>query len=99
MAVITNTNSQRMCMLSRSASNAPRRIINYYTWSIRSGRVVVYLSDSLTCTSPQFLFFSSFILSINVYPVSMVVSPKGSIEYCFLYASYRLCDSSVRPVL
>ena len=44
----------------------------------------------------QFVF-SSFILSINVFPVSMVVLPKGSIEYCFLYASYRLFDSSVRP--
>ena len=45
----------------------------------------------------RLVLFSSFILSINVFPVSMVVSPKGSIEYCFLYASYRLFDSSVRP--
>ena len=44
-------------------------------------------------TSSQ-LFFSSYL--INVFLVSMVVSPKGSIEYCFLYASYRLFDSSVR---
>ena len=41
--------------------------------------------------------FSSFIWSINVFPVSMIVSPKGSVEYCFLYASYMLFDSSVRP--
>ena len=48
-------------------------------------------------TSSQLFFFSSFILSINVFPASMVVSPKGSIEYCFWYASYRLFDLSVRP--
>ena len=32
-----------------------------------------------------------------LFLVSMVVSPKGSIEYFFLYASYKLFDSSVRP--
>ena len=41
--------------------------------------------------------FSSFILSINVFPVSIVISPKGSIEYGFLYASYRLLDLSLIP--
>ena len=45
-------------------------------------------------TSSQ-LFFSSFILSINVFPASMIVSPKGSIEYCFLYSSFIefLCET------
>ena len=32
-------------------------------------------------TSFQLFFFSYFMLSNNVFPVSMVVSPKGSIEY------------------
>ena len=40
---------------------------------------------------------SSFIVSINLFPVSRVPSAKGLLEYCFLYASYRLCDSSVSP--
>ena len=44
-----------------------------------------------------FLTLLLLILSTNVFPVSMVVSPKGSIEYCFLYVSYMLFDSSVRP--
>ena len=50
-------------------------------------------------TSSHLFFFSSFIVSINVFPVSRVPSAKGLLEYCFLYASYRLCDSSVRPTL
>ena len=46
----------------------------------------------------RLVLFSSFILFINVVPISIVVSPKMSIEYCFLYASYRFFDSSsVRP--
>ena len=48
-------------------------------------------------TSSHLFFFSSFIMSINLFPVSRVPSAKGFLEYCFLYASYRLCDSSVRP--
>ena len=48
-------------------------------------------------TSSHLFFFSSFIVSINLFPVSRVPSAKGLFEYCFLYASYRLCDSSVRP--
>ena len=48
-------------------------------------------------TSSQLFLFSSLILTINVFPVSMVVSLKGSIVYCFLYASYRLFNSSGRP--
>ena len=56
-----------------------------------------YVRSVEVMTSSHLFFFSSFILSINVFPVSMVVSPKGSIEYCFLYASYRLFYSSVRP--
>ena len=31
--------------------------------------------------------FSSVILSTSLVPASMVVSPNGLIEYCFLYAS------------
>ena len=45
----------------------------------------------------RLVLFSSFIVSINLFPVSRVPSTKGLLEYCFLYASYRLCDSSVRP--
>ena len=48
-------------------------------------------------TSSQLFFFSPCILPISVFPVAMVVSPKGPIEYYFLYASYRLFDSFVRP--
>ena len=66
--------------------------------------LIVYHALRLLCvrsvefmTSSKLFLLSSFILSINVFPVSMVVSPKGSIEYCFLYASYRLFYSSVRP--
>ena len=43
-------------------------------------------------TSSHLFYFSSFIVSINLFPVSMVPSAKGLLEYCFLYASYRHCN-------
>ena len=46
-------------------------------------------------TSSHLFFFSSFIVSINLFPVSRVSSAKRLPEYCFLYASYGLCESSV----
>ena len=48
-------------------------------------------------TSYHLFLFSSVILSISVFPDSMVPSSKGLLEYLRLYASYRLFDSSVRP--
>ena len=50
-------------------------------------------------TSSHLFLFSSVILSISVFPDSMVPSSKGLLEYLSLYASYRLFDSSVRPVM
>ena len=41
--------------------------------------------------------FSSVILSISVFPDTIVPSSKGLLKYLFLYASYRLFDSSVCP--
>ena len=41
--------------------------------------------------------FSFVILSISVFPDSMVPSSKGLLEYLNLYTSYRLFDSPVRP--
>ena len=49
-------------------------------------------------TSSQ-LFFSTLLLNFHlVYqciPASMIVSPKGSIEYCFFYSSFIefLCET------
>ena len=48
-------------------------------------------------TSSHLFLFSSVILSISVFPDSMVPSSKEMLEYLHLYASYRLFDSSVRP--
>ena len=48
-------------------------------------------------TSSHLFLFSSVILSISVFPESMVPSSKGLLEYLHLYVSYRLLDSSVRP--
>ena len=47
--------------------------------------------------SSHLLLFSAAILLISSLPVSRVVLSKGLLMYCFLYASYRLFDSSDRP--
>ena len=47
--------------------------------------------------SSHLLFFSAAILLIGSLPVSRVVLSKKLLMYCFLYASYRLFDSSDRP--
>ena len=44
--------------------------------------------------SSHLLLFSAAILLISSLPVSMVVLSKRLLMYCFLYASYRLYDSS-----
>ena len=50
-------------------------------------------------TSSRLFFFSSYMLFVSELPVSMVPLSKGSLAYCFLYSSYRLFDSSDRPVI
>ena len=47
--------------------------------------------------SSHLFLFSAAILLISSLPVSRVVLSKGLLMYCFLYASYRLFDSSDRP--
>ena len=41
--------------------------------------------------------FSSIILSIKIFPDSMIPLSKGLLESLRLYTSYRLFDSSIRP--
>ena len=53
--------------------------------SVRSVDVII---------SSHLLLFSAAILLISSLPVSRVVLSKGLLMYCFLYASYRLFDSS-----
>ena len=48
-------------------------------------------------TSSHLFFFSSVMVFTNLLPTSLVESLKGLLENCFLYGSYRLCDSFVRP--
>ena len=48
-------------------------------------------------TSSNLFFFSSDILSTSPVTASMVALPNVLIGYCFLYVSYRLCDSADRP--
>ena len=48
-------------------------------------------------TSSHLLFFSFGILSISLFPDSMVPSSKGLLKYLLLYGSYRRFDLSVRP--
>ena len=48
-------------------------------------------------TSSHLFLFSCVILSISVFPDSMVPPSRGLLEYLHLYASYRRFDSSVRP--
>ena len=43
--------------------------------------------------------FSAANLLISSLPVSRVVLSKGLLIYCFLYASYRLFESSNRPIM
>ena len=72
-------------------------------WSLDSFLIVCHalrllcVRSAEVMTSSKLFFFSSFILSINVFPVSMVVSPKGSSEYCFLGSSSVLlcCTLSI----
>ena len=53
----------------------------------------VILVDVMTYS--HLLFFSSVILSIRLFPNSIVPSLKGLFKYVFLYASYSLVDSLV----
>ena len=66
--------------------------------------MIVFHSLRLLCvrsvdvfTSSPFLFFSPIFLSTSLVPASMVVLPNGLLEYCFLYALWRLCYSSDGP--
>ena len=66
--------------------------------------MIVFHSLRLFCvksvkvmTSSHLLFFSFIILSTSLVPASMVVLPNGLLEFCFLYALYRLCYFSDGP--
>ena len=58
---------------------------------VRGGAWHEYVSGTrgsgIVSSAAGVLFFSSFILSTGLVPASMVVSPNGLLEYCFLYVS------------
>ena len=67
--------------------------------SLDSFLIICHALRLLWVRSIDVMTSSSFLLSLcqSTFPVSRVPSAKGLLEYCFLYASYRLCNSSVRP--
>ena len=60
-------------------------------------RLLCVRSVEVMTSSQLFIVYYYYYYSHLSSCLSMVVLTKGSIEYCFLYASYRLYDSSVRP--
>ena len=70
MAVITNTNSQRMCMLSRSASNAPCRIIKYNSKNMKVNK----------CSNYKHIVYSIIIYLISFCSMFVHISTRKEIK-------------------
>ena len=58
-------------------------------------RVVCVRSVDITNYSHLFFFYSVIMLT-SLVSASLFISPNRLLEFCFWYASCRLCDSSYR---